>query len=323
MSVAVPNSFSVVDDEVGKRLDVVLVAHFPEFSRTQLRRAIVAGNVVVNGHRGKPNYRVTVGQQITLLALPACPPVPEPEEMPLEVVYEDDDFAAVNKPAGIVVHPSKGHWSGTLVAGLAYHFDSLSRIGGETRPGIVHRLDRDTSGIILVAKNDTAHKELAVQFENRSVRKEYLAIVRGEPDRDADVIDQPIGVHPYHREKMAIRAQHTTTRDAVTKYEVESRFAGFARMKVFPRTGRTHQIRVHLAHIGCPVLCDRLYAGHSRITRGELTGQSDDTVELLARQALHARRITFQHPTSNEPMSFEASCPDDLSAVLDLLSGQD
>jgi len=322
MSAADLSSFLVVEEEAKKRLDVVLVAHFPQFSRTQLRRAIVAGDVMIDGESGKPNFRVAVGQRVTLVALPPSPPGPEPEDIPLDVVYEDDDLAAINKAAGMVVHPSKGHWSGTLVAGLAFHLESLSTLGGETRPGIVHRLDRDTTGIIIVAKNDTAHKQLAGQFESRAVKKEYLAIVRGEPDRDADVIDQPIGVHPYHREKMAIRTRLATAREAVTRYEVASRFSGFAAIHVFPRTGRTHQIRVHLTHIGCPVLCDRLYAGHAKITRGELTGQRGDMEILLERQALHARRISIVHPSSGEPMSFEAPLPDDLIAVMDALRGR-
>jgi len=312
-------SFLVSQDQIGKRLDVVLALEFPAFSRTQLRRAIVDGTALVDGKRAKPNYRLVLDQRVELVDAPASPPAPEPEPMPLDIVHEDDQMVVINKPAGIVVHPSKGHWSGTLVAGLAYHFESLSTVGGASRPGIVHRLDRDTSGILVVAKNDTSHQALASQFEARTVEKEYLAIVRGVPDRDADVIDKPIGVHPYQRDKMAIRAGHPTTRDAVTRYQVVERFRGFAVINVFPKTGRTHQIRVHLTHAGCPVLCDRLYAGHARVTRGELNGNSKDDQYVLQRQALHARRISLDHPTTKQRLTFEASLADDIASTLELL----
>ena len=180
-------------------------------------------------------------------------------------------IAAVNKPPGMVVHPAKGHWAGTLAAALQFHFDQLSTAGGATRPGIVHRLDRDTSGVMVVAKTDEAHMRLAEQFEARTVEKEYFALCAGVPGRDRDLIDLPVGAHPYHREKMAIRHDHATSRTAQTFYEVVERFDGFSAIKALPKTGRTHQIRLHLASIGCPVLCDRLYGGRSQITRGELS----------------------------------------------------
>jgi 23S rRNA pseudouridine1911/1915/1917 synthase len=183
----------------------------------------------------------------------------------------------------------------------------------------VHRLDRETSGVIVVAKTDAAHMALAAQFEARTTHKEYFAITHGVPDHDRDVIAQPIGAHPYHREKMAIRAGHSTSRPAETYFEVLERFAGFTSVKVLPKTGRTHQIRVHLAHIGCPVLCDRLYSGRSQITRRELGGGDDEV--LLDRLALHARRLEFLHPTTGAPLVIEARLPDDIQRTLAALRG--
>jgi 23S rRNA pseudouridine1911/1915/1917 synthase len=219
----------------------------------------------------------------------------------------------------MVVHPAKGHWKGTLTSALQYHFNSLSGAGGPTRPGIVHRLDRDTSGVLVVAKTDQAHFALAEQFEARSTEKEYFAITVGVPDRDRDIIDQPIGIHPYQREKMAIRRDHPTSRPAQTFYEVVERFNGFAAVKVLPKTGRTHQIRVHLAHIGAPVLCDKLYSGRDRITRGELTRNSDDRDVILTRQALHAARLTLSHPATGERLEFVAPLTRDLQEVIEKL----
>jgi 23S rRNA pseudouridine1911/1915/1917 synthase len=244
---------------------------------------------------------------------------PIAEAIPLTILYEDEHIAAVNKPPAMVVHPARGHWSGTLSGALTHHFEFLSQVGGATRPGIVHRLDRDTSGVIVVAKTDQAHMGLTAQFEARTTEKEYLAITSGRPDRDRDVIERPIGIHPYQREKMAIRVSHPTSREARTFYEVLERLERFALLRVAPKTGRTHQIRVHLEHIGCPVLCDRLYSGRSQITRGELLGGRDDGDVVLKRQALHAWRLSLHHPISKQPLSFEAPLPEDMERVLGIL----
>jgi 23S rRNA pseudouridine1911/1915/1917 synthase len=264
-------------------------------------------------------YRLRLGEVVRVV--PGDPPreSPRPENIPLEVLYEDDYLAAINKPSGMVVHPARGHWSGTLASALAYRFSSLSGAGGPTRPGIVHRLDRDTSGVILVAKSDQVHGRLADQFQNRDVEKEYFAIVVGEPNRDRDEIVRPIGVHPHQREKMAIRADHATSREASTFYEVIERFRGYAALKLLPHTGRTHQIRVHLASIGCPVLCDRLYGGRAEITRGELSGDPSDGTVILARQALHARRLTIEHPMTGKQLVLIAPLPPDLTIILETL----
>jgi 23S rRNA pseudouridine1911/1915/1917 synthase len=306
----------VAPGDVGKRLDAYLSERFTDYSRGQLRQIIETGRVQVAGQYAKPAYRIRLAERIDV-ELPELPPAgPLPEEIDLEILFQDEYLAAINKPPGMVVHPARGHWSGTLTCALAFHFQELSSLGGTTRPGVVHRLDRDTSGVILVAKTDQAHAGLAAQFEARTTEKEYLAIVRGSPDRDRDLIEKPIGRHPYQREKMAIRAEHSTSREARTFYEVVERFPRHALVRVAPKTGRTHQIRVHLSHIGCPVLCDRLYAGHAQVTRRELEDGREGGDVLLDRQALHAWRIGLVHPITGQPLHFEAPLPADMQRVL-------
>ncbi len=288
----------------------------PEFSRTFLRRLIGTDAVLVDGQRAKVAYRLHAGQRVGIASVEIPRSGPVPEDIPLDILYEDAHIAAINKPAGMVVHPARGHWSGTLTAALAFHFKHLSSVGGPTRPGIVHRLDRDTSGVIVVAKSDTAHMRLAAQFEMRRAKKEYFAIVAGQPDRDRDEIDEPIGPHPHQREKMAIRRDHAEARDAVTFCEVVERFTRFAALRVTPKTGRTHQIRLHLMHAGHPVLCDRLYGGRAIVTRGELTGNAGDDEVLLDRQALHAERLSLQHPITGTTCEFVAPLPADMQRTL-------
>jgi 23S rRNA pseudouridine1911/1915/1917 synthase len=308
----------VPETHVGSRLDWFLAQQLPQYSRVYLHRAINAVGVKVEGHRAKASHRLRAGERVTMV-LPELPRVgPVPENIPLDVLYEDAEIAVINKPPAMVVHPGKGHWQGTLTSALAFHFENLSAAGGPTRPGIVHRLDRDTSGVMVVAKTDSAHMRLAEQFEQRTTEKEYFAIVVGVPDRDRDLVDQPIGPHPTHREKMAIRRGHPESRESQTFYEVVERFAGFAALKALPKTGRTHQIRLHLAHAGFPVLCDRLYGGRARITRGELARDAGDDTPILERQALHARRLKIVLP-SGEPKEFVAPLPADLERTLDEL----
>jgi 23S rRNA pseudouridine1911/1915/1917 synthase len=316
---SMPVELAVEDSFDGCRLDVFLAQKFTAYSRVHLRKVINADAVQVNGHRAKAAHKLRTGERVSIL-LPELPKIsPQAEDIPLDILYEDDWLAAINKPSGMVVHPAKGHWKGTLTSALQFHFDKLSGVGGPTRPGIVHRLDRDTSGVLVVAKTDQSHFKLADQFEARSTEKEYLAITVGVPDRDRDIIDQPIGIHPYQREKMAIRRDHATSRPAQTYYEVVEWFAGFAAVKVLPKTGRTHQIRVHLAHIGCPVLCDKLYSGRDRITRGDLTGNRDDREVSLSRQALHAARLALAHPATESRLEFKAPLAMDMANVLHLL----
>jgi 23S rRNA pseudouridine1911/1915/1917 synthase len=309
----------VTDDEVGMRLDQFLAQHFPQHSRVRLRQLIQTSAVQVDQRTRKAAYRLSAGQLVHV-ALPALDrPGPEPENIPLEILFEDDVLVAINKPIGMVVHPAKGHWSGTLTAALAYHFHQLSQIGGPARPGIVHRLDRDTSGVMVVAKTDDVHQGLALQFEKRQVRKEYFAICHGTLDRDRDEINVPIGVHPQHREKMAVRSGHSSSRTASTFVEVGQRFRGFLSLHVFPKTGRTHQIRVHLSHIGCPIACDPLYTGHRILTRGDLVQGRPDQQIVLDRLALHAHRLSLRHPQTGKLLEFEAPLPDALQRFLSAL----
>lgn len=311
-----PVELIVPPEDAGCRLDIFLARHFTDHSRVQLRRVITAGGVRIGDQGGKPSYRLLAGQTIQIHLPPMPAAGPKPEAIPLDVLYEDDWLAVVNKPPGMVVHPARGHWSGTLTSALAHHFSTLSVAGGLTRPGIVHRLDRDTSGAIVIAKNDTAHHRLAAQFAARTIDKQYLAIVVGVPDRDRDVIDRPIGLHPTQRDKMAIRPLDPRSRSAQSFFEVRERFANFALVAIHPKTGRTHQIRVHLASIGHPVLCDAQYGGRHEITRGELQGGKPDEVVVLSRQALHAERLSFTHPDDGRMMTIEAPLPEDLSTVL-------
>lgn len=315
-----PVELIVEPAQSGWRLDVFLVHHFPDYSRVHLRRVISAGGVKIDGGGGKPSYRLKPGQVVNAV-LPEIPrEAPTPEAIPLDILYEDDWLAVVNKPPSMVVHPARGNWSGTLASALQHRFaGELSSVGGPTRPGIVHRLDRDTSGVILVAKHDLAHTKLSTLFQDRQIEKEYYALVLGAPERDRDVIEEPIGMHPTQREKMAIRRHDPESKHAETFYEVDERFDGYGAVKVLPKTGRTHQIRVHMCHIGHPILCDRQYGGHSQITRGEITGQREDKQVLLDRQALHARRLRFAHPESGEDMEIVAPLPGDMCGVLDVL----
>jgi 23S rRNA pseudouridine1911/1915/1917 synthase len=314
-----PLTYSVDEDAVGMRLDAFLAKQLTEFSRAHLQEAIRAKKVFVDSKTAKASHRLRAGQSISLVVPERRREGPEPEDIPLDVLYEDEYLSAINKPAGMVVHPAKGHWQGTLAGAVQYRFGSLSGVGGPTRPGIVHRLDRDTSGVIVVAKNDQAHVKLAAQFEQRTTKKEYFALVAGTPDHDRDRIDRPIGAHPYQREKKAIREDHPTSRNAETFYEVIERFRGFAAMRLTPKTGRTHQLRVHLASIGCPVLCDRLYGSRARLTLADLTRNAEDDTELLTRQALHARRLELIHPKTGEPIVFEAPLPDDIQTAFDAI----
>ncbi|MEE2640470.1 MAG: RluA family pseudouridine synthase [Planctomycetota bacterium] len=322
---AFQGTFTVETEHAGQRLDVFLAERIQAFSRTRIRVAITAGQVAVDGKTGKPAYRLLGGEKIECSITMECEAGPQPEEIPLDILYDDDDIVFINKPPAMVVHPSKGHWQGTLTAALAYHFESLSSHGGPQRPGIVHRLDRDTSGVIVVAKNDQAHVHLARQFEQRTVEKEYLALVTPPPDRQRDWIDHPIGPHPYQREKMAIRTQHPSAKNARTFYEVQEKLGRFALVKVLPKTGRTHQIRVHFQHVGCPVAADKLYSGNSQIHEGDLvpgfeaTGSSGKGKLLLERQALHARKLSITHPNTGEKITVEAPVPADMSAVIQFL----
>jgi 23S rRNA pseudouridine1911/1915/1917 synthase len=273
----------------------------------------------------KASLKLREGNIVIIDGVAAPREGPAPQNIPLKILYEDDAIVVVDKRAGMIVHPAKGHWEGTLASALAHHFGALSSRGGPTRPGIVHRLDRETSGVIVVAKNDQAHDALAAQFKAREVKKEYLAIVLGVPDRDRDVVDEPIGDHPTNREKKAIRREDPNARPAVTVFETVERFVGYSLVRALPRTGRTHQIRIHLAHIRHPVLCDKLYGGgRTKIAELELIPaskmghdqQAKSDKLILARHALHAQRLTITNPITNKSMQFEAPLHADMDNTL-------
>ncbi len=302
----------------GTRLDQYLAAMFSEYSRSVIQKAIEAHAVTVNGKSAKASYKVRYKDLVRIQLPEPTHDLPVPEDIPLDVLYEDEFLAIINKPADMVVHPAKGHWSGTLVNAIQFRFSTLSQVGGERRPGIVHRLDRDTSGVILVAKEERTHRDMSYQFETRKVFKEYVALTAGAPDRDSDYIESRIGHHPHDRIKMIATDDEDDGKDACSYYEVIERFRGFAFCSIQPRTGRTHQIRVHLASIGCPVLADKIYSGRDELKLSDLVanlGAEKDEV-LLARQALHAHRLRFQHPRTLQIVEARAPLPPDYERTL-------
>ena len=312
-----PVELTVTAAETGCRLDAFLAAHFPDYSRVHLRRVIMAGGVKIDGRGGKPAYRLKPEQCVSI-CLPEMPrESPRPENIPLEILYEDEHVAVVNKPPGMVVHPARGHWSGTLASALQFHFGpTLSAAGGLSRPGIVHRLDRDTSGAILVARNDLAHAKLRSSSppvrSRRSISRWSLAVRHAiATSSTAPSVSIRTSARRWPSATTASKAV-----PAQTFYETLERFDGFSAVQLQPKTGRTHQIRVHLNHIGCPVLCDRQYGGRSQITRGEIRRDPADELILLDRQALHARRLRFLHPVSGEVIEVSAPLPADIAAVL-------
>jgi len=303
----------------GMRLDQYLVGTFPDYSRSVVRRVIDAGGVLVNDKPAKASYKVRYGDRVKIWLPAPTHDVPVPEDIPLSILYEDEFLAVVNKPHDMVVHPAKGHWSGTLVNALQFHFGQLSHVSGDYRPGIVHRLDRDTSGVILVAKDEFTHRDLSYQFESRKVFKEYRAITQGVLDRDSDYIEARIGHHPTDRVKMAaLDADEEEGKEACSYYEVIERFKGFTFCRIFPRTGRTHQIRVHLASGGCPVLADKIYSGRDVFRRSDLVPDLDPAADevLLPRQALHAARLRFFHPRLRQTIEAEAPLPPEFERTL-------
>ena len=317
-----PSDFQVKARMTGKRIDAYLAARYPDYSRSIVQKLIDADAVLVNGQPVKASYKVRLDDEIRVWLPDLGDGSHAPEDIPIPIIYEDESFVVVNKPPGMVTHPAKGNWSGTLVNALQFHFDSLSTVAGAHRPGIVHRLDRDTSGLLLVAKTDVAHKRLAQQFEDRSIQKEYLALVYGAPDRDSDYISRPIGFHPSYREKMAIRLPEDGGREAVTFYEVLERFKGFALVRCKPKTGRTHQIRVHLTHIGHPIVADKMYSGRDRLTLEDLGRAGvDGESALIDRQALHAHQIRLVHPRTEESLHLTAPLAADMERTLQCLRG--
>jgi 23S rRNA pseudouridine1911/1915/1917 synthase len=302
----------------GTRLDAHIVIQLPDLSRSQIQKSIEAGKVTVNGAAAKASYKVRPGDHIYIESPEPPHPAPLPEDIPLDVLYEDEFLALINKPCDMVVHPAKGHWSGTLANALRFRFANLSTINGAYRPGIVHRLDRDTSGVILVAKEAETHRELSAQFEQRKIFKEYIAITAGVPDRDSDYIERRISHHPHDRIKMMVTDREEGSKEACSFYEVVERFRGFSLTTISPRTGRTHQIRVHLASIHCPVLADKVYSGRDCLRLSDLVAGVEPAADevLIARQALHAHRLRFTHPRLRRVIETEAPLPPDFQKTL-------
>jgi 23S rRNA pseudouridine1911/1915/1917 synthase len=300
----------------GLRLDVWLARRLPSLSRARLQALVGEGLVLLDGHAARPSTRLRDGQTITVHIPPAAPAVPQPEDIPLAIVHEDAHLLVIDKPAGLVVHPGAGTPSGTLVNALLRHVRDLSGVGGVLRPGIVHRLDRGTSGLLVVAKDDETHRALARQFASRRVEKEYLALVHGAPAGRQGEIAAPIGRDPVHRKRMSARAPRG--REARTSWQIEERLDGAALLRVRIHTGRTHQIRVHLASIGHPVAGDVTYGG----TRAPSCRLADarEALRGLRRPALHAARLVFTHPATGERVAFASPLPPDLLAVLHRLA---
>ncbi len=300
-----------------RRIDKYLHGRFSNFSRAMIQKQIGAGSVKVNGKIVKPSFKLSPGDKIDL-TLPELPSKEIlPEDIPLNIIYEDEDVIVLNKQADMVVHPARSNTHGTLVNALAFYSDKLSSGLGEFRPGIVHRLDRDTTGVMVVAKNDSAQWKIAKQFERRQVKKTYLAIVHGVPELTADRISAPLGRHPRVREKYAIRPE--VGKESITFYEVIESFRGYSLLKLAPKTGRTHQIRVHLLYIKHPVVADDMYGG--KLVYPWQLKDAETAVEepVISRFALHASTLEFKHPTSNKMVKFEAPLPEDMQNLLNML----
>ena len=319
---------TIADEEAGGRIDRVLAARIPSLSRSRLK-ALILGGQVTTAHVTilDPASPVKAGDVISVNLPPPEDPVPQGENIPLAIVYEDDDLIVLDKPRGLVVHPSAGHATGTLVNALIAHCgDSLSGIGGVKRPGIVHRLDKDTTGLLVVAKNDKAHKALSKQFADKlesGLQRGYLAVVWGAPDRPKGVIDAPLDRSPINREKQAVREGG---RDAITHWEMRERYVSregkdagkpvASLLACMLETGRTHQIRVHLAHIGHPIMGDETYATGFKTKAGRLSEDARNALEALGRQALHAAVLGFTHPVTGETLRFEAPLPPDITRLV-------
>ena len=307
--------FEVGKGEVGMRLDA-FVASVSELSRSAAAKLIESGNVRVGGSSAEKKRALALGEVVEVI-------LPEPEEckalpqdIPLDVVYEDGDVIVINKPQGMVVHPAPGNYSGTLVNALLYHCQgSLSGIGGVMRPGIVHRIDKDTSGLLVVAKNDFAHAALSEELKHHGIEREYHALVKGGFSEDTGTVNEPIGRHPVDRKRMAVLKSSDSAREAITHYEVLDRYGSVSYLKLLLETGRTHQIRVHMSYIGHPLLGDEVY-GRSK------TPFEKRHAHLLNGQVLHARRLSFTHPRTGERVSFECPLPEKFKRVLEILESE-
>lgn len=301
---------TIIADEEGRRLDTYLAARLPGMSRTRIGKLIREGCVKIGGQVCKPSHWVELGDRIELHLPPRSADTVDAEDIEFGVIHEDESIAVIDKPAGLIVHCTATMLSGTLVNGLLHRFNGLSTVGGPMRRGIVHRLDKDTSGVMVIAKTDEAHLDLMSKFENRKVEKQYIALVHGSLVDERDEIDMPVTRSPHNRKLMTARTGQG--RESLTVVEPLERFDAVTLVRASPRTGRTHQIRVHLSAIGHPVVADEQYGGHSMQRRPKFG---------MSRQALHASRLGFSHPRTGEWVQFEAPLPEDMRASLETLRG--
>ncbi len=328
----VPNEEKVSETEFivkgrmeGRRLDAYLGKRFFEYSRSYLQKLIKNGNVLIDGKTAKPGYKIKEGQKI-FIRLPELEPLHlKPQEMDIEIIFEDESIAVINKRADVVVHPSRGHMEGTLVNGLLYYFENLSDFNDAYRPGIVHRLDRFTSGLLVIAKNNQSHAALAEQFQTRNIHKEYVALVEGKMRFENGTISLPLGIDPRNRERAAVC---NGGKEAVTDYNVIARYPGFTLVHVFPKTGRTHQIRIHMKSQGNPIVCDSLYDAAPVLNKERILTNVTDKISveehdpeelLMDRTALHAWRIHFEHPVTKQEMHLTAPIAHDFLETLKFL----
>ena len=308
-------TLTVNKEDSGKRLDA-FIAENTELSRSAAAKLIESGAILIKGKKSEKKYQVKEGDEVDLTIPEVEEYEAEPENIPLDVVYEDNDIIVINKPSGMVVHPAPGNYTGTLVNALLYHCrDSLSGIGGVMRPGIVHRIDKDTSGLLVVAKNDAAHRALSEELGYHGIEREYHALVRGGFKDTSGTVDLPIGRHPVDRKKMAVIRSGESARAAVTHYEVIRSYGQISYLKLKLETGRTHQIRVHMSHLGHALLGDEVYANTKTVFEKQ-------HAPLFDGQILHAKRLSLTHPRTGERMTFECELPDNFKKLIEILEKQ-
>lgn len=315
--------FIVSDDDKGARLDAYLTSLVPDLSRSAVQRLVEEGCVTVDGAPAKVGLKLKQGQVVSYIIPAVKPAEAQAEEIPLDIVYEDEDLIVINKPKDLVVHPAPGSPAGTLVNALLAHCKGLSAVGGVERPGIVHRLDKDTSGLMVVAKNDKTHHELQRQIQARTAERKYLALIWGNPKFEEAIVDAPIGRHPSDRQKMAVipDPERHRAREAQTNLRVQERFGPFTLIEAKLQTGRTHQVRVHLAYAGHPVVGDPVYSGNRRMHTGraEFVPVVNKLIDALEGQALHAYSLSFTHPRTGELLAFTAPMPPAMQALVDYI----
>lgn len=305
----------------GRRLDNFLHGRFPRVSRTVLQRYIKSGQVTINGLPTKASYEPRTGDIVQLILPPPPPSEVVPQDIPIDIIYEDEWLLAINKQTGIVCHPAHASQSGTIANAVAYHAKQLSHGEDPFRPGILHRLDKNTTGVLLIAKTDEAHWRVSLQFERRTVKKEYVAVCEGVITLDGDVINKPLAPHPETTKRMVLPSQNMPRqgmfKEAITEYKVESRYRGYSLVRLFPRTGRTHQLRVHMASIGHPIVGDMLYGGRP-VSEFDLAGSGSNEA-IVNHQALHAARLSLMHPIREIQLTIEAPVSGKITRIIELL----